>query len=300
LSASFQISGATQEFDISFTEPYFLERQLSTGIDLFHVSEDNLEDSSFKSKRAGLALRVGYEINELLSQEVRYSFRREAVEDVKDEASQFIKSQAGTFFTSLVGQTLIHDARNNRADPTEGYFISLSNVLAGFGGTEHYLSSKIDGSYYYSFTDDIIAGLTGELGHIFGIGDEVRINDRYFLGGDNLRGFESRGVGPRDSVTDDALGGKSLFAATAELSFPVGLPKEFGLTGAVFSDIGMLTGAEDDGSQILDEASIRASVGFGVAWRSPAGPFRVDFALPLVKEVFDNTEVFRFNFGTRF
>lgn len=300
LSAGFQISGKTQEFDISFTEPYFLDRQLSAGVDLFHVSGDNLQDSSFKSKRAGLALRVGYEINEFLSQGLRYSFRREAVEDVKIEASQFIKSQEGTFYTSLVGQTLIHDARNNRADPTEGYFVSLSNDLAGLGGTEHYLRSSIDGGYYYSFTDDVIAGLTGLVGYIFGIGDQVRINDRYFLGGDNLRGFESRGVGPRDSVTDDALGGKRLLAATAELSFPVGLPKEFGLSGALFSDVGTLTGAEDGGSQLLDEASLRASVGFGLAWRSPAGPFRVDFATPILKEDFDKTEVFRFNFGTRF
>ncbi len=303
LSASFQISGISQEFDISFTEPYFLERQLSAGFDLFHVTEDNLEDSSFKSKRAGFGLRVGYEIDEFLSQGLRYSFRREAVEDVKDvksEASAFIKSQEGTFYTSLIGQTLFLDHRNSRTDPTDGYLISMSNDLAGLGGSEHYLRTTLEGGYYYSITEEIIAGLTGQLGYIFGLGDEVRINDRYFLGGDNLRGFESRGVGPRDSGTDDALGGNKFLSGTVEVNFPVGLPKELGVSGAVFSDFGTLTDVDASGSQLLDEASLRASAGVGFAWRSPAGPFRIDFAWPLVKEDFDKTEVFRFNFGTRF
>jgi outer membrane protein insertion porin family len=300
LSASFQVSGVSQEFDISFTEPYFLERQLSAGIDLFHVTEDNLQDSSFKSKRAGFGLRVGYEINEFLSQGLRYSFRREAVEDVKAEASAFIKSQEGDFYSSLVGQSLLFDQRNSRTDPTDGYFARVSNDLAGIGGTEHYLRTTLDGGYYYSFTEQIVAGLTGQLGYIFGIGDEVRINDRYFLGGDNLRGFETRGAGPRDSATDDALGGNRVLSGTAEVNFPVGLPKELGVNGAVFSDFGTLTDVDASGSQLLDEASLRASFGVGLAWRSPAGPFRVDFAWPLVKEEFDKTEVFRFNFGTRF
>ncbi len=300
LSASFQLSGVSQEFDVSFTEPYFLERQLSAGVDLFHVTEDNLEDSSFKSKRAGFGLRVGYEINELLSQGLRYSFRREAVEDVKDEASAFIKNQEGTFYSSLIGQSLLFDQRNSRADPTDGYFIRLSNDLAGIGGTEHYLRSTLEGGYYYAITEQIVAGLTGQLGYIFGISDEIRINDRYFLGGDNLRGFESRGAGPRYSSTDDALGGNRFLAGTVEVSFPVGLPKELGVSGAVFSDFGTLTDVDASGSQLLDEAALRASVGVGLAWRSPAGPFRVDFAWPLQKEDFDKTEVFRFNFGTRF
>ena len=300
LSANFQVSSVTQEFDISFTEPYFLDRELSVGVDVFHVSEDNLQDSAFKSKRAGLALRGGYKINERLSQGIRYSFRREEVEDANVDASIFIKNEEGRFYTSLVGQTLIYDVRNNRIDPTEGYFISLSNDLAGIGGTEHYLRSSIDAGYYHSFTDNIIAGLTGKIDHIFGINDQIRITDRFFLGGDNLRGFEGRGVGPRDAVTDDALGGQRLLTATAELNFPLGLPSELGLTGALFSDIGTLTETEDSGSRVLDEVSLRASIGFGLAWRSPAGPFRTDFSFPILKEDFDKTEVFRFNFGTRF
>jgi outer membrane protein insertion porin family len=297
LSASFQISAVSQEFDISFSEPYFLERQLSAGFDLFHTTEDKIADSSFTAKRAGFVLRVGYEFNERLSQGLRYSISHETVENVKDEASSFIKSQKGTFYNSLIGQTLTRDERNSRADPTDGYFVSLSNDLAGFGGTEHYLRSTLNSGYYYSFTDQIIAGLTGQLGYIFGIGDQIRINDRYFLGGDNLRGFESRGVGPRDSITDDALGGNTVLSATAELSFPTAL---HGVSGALFTDVGMLTGTEDSGAVILDEASLRGSVGFGLGWRSPMGPLRVNFSVPYLKENFDKTEVFQFNFGTRF
>ena len=174
-------------------------------------------------------------------------------------------------------------------------------MIAGLGGSEHYLRTTVDGGYYYPLAEEVVAGVSGKVGYIFGIDDQVRINDRYFLGGDNLRGFETRGAGPRDSLTGDALGGNTFAEGTVEVTFPFwGVPKEFGLSGAVFSDIGLLTGAEDSGSQLLDESSLRASAGVGVAWRSPAGPFTVDLAWPLLKEDFDKTEVFRFSFGTRF
>ena len=84
------------------------------------------------------------------------------------------------------------------------------------------------------------------------------------------------------------------------MTFPLGLPEELGLRGRTFSDFGTLSGIDDSGPEIADETSIRVSVGVGLSWRSPFGPIQIDFAVPVVKEDFDEEETIRFNFGTRF
>ena len=144
-------------------------------------------------------------------------------------------------------------------------------------------------------------------GIIHDLDDEgVRITDRYFLGGSTLRGFQSSGVGPRDLATGDALGGKQVYYGSLQFRFPIGLPDEFGITGILFSDAGSLTDIDESPDQdpefaeVVDEPSLRASWGVGIAWKSPVGPLSMDFAWPLKQEEFDKTEVFRLSFGTRF
>jgi outer membrane protein insertion porin family len=177
----------------------------------------------------------------------------------------------------------------------------LDTELAGLGGDAQYVSGKTGASYYYPITDNIILNLLGEVGAVQGYGDvDVAINERFYLGGSNLRGFEDAGVGPRDSDTNDSLGGNIFYRSSAETSFPVGLPDELGVLGHAFVDAGSLLELDDDGPEVLDDGSIRASVGLGMSWRSPFGPIRVDLAYPVAKEDYDEEENFRFNFGTRF
>jgi outer membrane protein insertion porin family len=101
-------------------------------------------------------------------------------------------------------------------------------------------------------------------------------------------------------ATDDALGGNMFYRGSAELKFPIGLPEELGVAGHAFSDFGSLWDLDENGANIADENTFRASAGVGVSWRSPLGPVRVDLAKPVVKEDYDEEEVFRFSFGTRF
>ena len=152
--------------------------------------------------------------------------------------------------------------------------------------------------YIYKIINDWVLNFSGEVNQIQDFGEKLSINDLFFLGGDNLRGFEVAGVGPRDSTTDDALGGRTLLAGTAELHFPIGLPEELGFSGAVFTDIGTLLNPIAEGANLLDEATPRVSAGIGVRWRSPFGPIRIDAGFPILKESFDQEELIHFNFGT--
>ena len=107
-------------------------------------------------------------------------------------------------------------------------------------------------------------------------------------------------IGPRDLATNDSLGGNLFYRGSAELKFPIGLPEELGVAGHAFSDFGSLWSLDDTGASIADENSLRVSAGVGVSWRSPLGPVRIDLARPILEEDFDEEELFRFSFGTRF
>jgi outer membrane protein insertion porin family len=189
--------------------------------------------------------------------------------------------------------------------PTEGYLLRFEQEFAGLGGDTQYLKHEVLGSYYYPFTPEWVLNLSARGGYIFGYGGEdVRLFDRFFLGGSTLRGFRFAGVGPRDGATDDALGGNSLATGTAELRFPLGLPEELRMFGRIFAEGGTLTGIDVpdgvDDENLQDSGSLRASAGVGLSWLSPLGPIAVDFSEAFLKEDEDKTETFRISFGTRF
>lgn len=134
-----------------------------------------------------------------------------------------------------------------------------------------------------------------------GLGEYVRINDRFFLGGDNFKGFAAAGVGPRDELTRDALGGRRFYVTTAELTFPLGFPEELGVSGKAFTTVGSVWDSEETGQAFVSDVKTpRASIGIGAAWKSPFGPIRVDLAKAILKQEVDQTQFFHFSFGTRF
>lgn len=300
LDARISLTLATerQSFDVGVTEPYFMGKELAAGIDGFHTQSNLL--SEFQNIATGAKLRLGYDLSEFLRHTVRYTVREDDISDVDSGASIFIREEVGQTISSIIGHDLTYDRRNSKISPTDGYLLLLSNDVAGLGGDVNYFKTRVKAQYHYSIWEDWIASVKGEIQNIFGFGDDVRVSDRFFLGGDKLHGFESGGVGPRDLSTDDALGGKQSYSATAELKFPLGLPKQFGVTGVVFTDVGTLTGLDFESPNIVDTGSIRWSAGVGLGWNSPFGPIRIDFSQPIVKEDFDITENIRFNFGTRF
>ncbi|MAE51933.1 MAG: outer membrane protein assembly factor BamA [Micavibrio sp.] len=301
LLLSTTLAGERTQFDLSFTEPYFLNRDVSAGFDLFHVTRDLQSESSFDQRRTGGALRIGYPWSERWRQTVRFRGERNTIENVDGNASRFIRDQEGERDTLALSQRLTYDNRDSILFPTEGWYLWLDTEVTGFGGDSQYVSGKTGASFYYPVMDQVVLNLLGEVGAVEGYNDKtVAINERYYLGDSTLRGFDQAGVGPRDTSTDDALGGNRFYRGTAELSFPIGLPEELGVQGHAFGDAGSLYEVEVSDPSVVDENVIRASLGLGLSWRSPFGPVRVDFAVPVAKEDYDEEKNFRFNFGTRF
>lgn len=295
-----QIGERQQQIDLSFTEPYFLDKNLSAGFDIFSTSRDLQNESSFDRESLGFSLRTGYRITEPLSQTWRYTLREDKITDVASDASLAIKEQEGEFITSSVGQSLLYDKRDDKFNPTKGYFVELENTVAGLGGDSNYLRNELSGGTFYQIYDKWIVNVGAGAGYIIGLGDDIRIIDRFFLGGKTLRGFEDSGVGPRDRASGDSIGGNWFYRTTVGLTFPLGLPNEFGVRGRVFTDAGSIGENDSSFATVTDTASVRMSVGTGILWDSPFGPVNIDFAKALLKEDFDETELVRFSFGARF
>jgi outer membrane protein insertion porin family len=298
LRLGFTIAQRVQQLDFSFTEPYFLGRNMAAGIDLFELTRNQQTQSQFDQSAIGGSLRIGYQVTDALRQTLKYTLRKDRIFNVASSASTFIKEEAGSRNTSSVGQVLLYDRRDSPKDPTEGYYFQFATDIAGLGGDVRYLRNVVTSGYFHPFAPQWVLSVLGEAGDIFGINDTVRIEDRFFVGGDNLRGFATAGIGPRDRRTGDALGGRIYYTGTVQLGFPVGLPQELGITGRVFTDFGSLFSPVEPG--IADTRSLRVSSGAGVSWASPLGPIRLDLGIPVVRQTFDKKELFRISFGTRF
>lgn len=307
------VSKLTQEFSLGYTQPYFLRRDLAAGFDIFHVRRDFQDFSNYNQVQTGFDFKLGYPIAERLRQRLIYRLERNNITDVALGASPYIYQQRGGRLTSLIGQELSLDLRDSRIDPTKGTVFTLSTDLAGFGGDVHFGRAVMSAGWYKTvFDSNIVFSLTGEVGAIFGLGEDVQIANRFFIGGDTLRGFKVAGIGPRDIDTRDALGGNYYGKITGEFTFPLGLPQEFGIKAHAFTDVGTLWGMDGKGKPVVnasgvtsipnisDSAMPRVAPGVGVSWKSPLGPLRIDVAIPVVKQKYDETEVFRFSFGTKF
>ena len=216
----------------------------------------------------------------------------------------------GEAISSVAGYTLLIDRRNDPIRPTRGFTGNLRQDFSGIGGDVKYVKTELDGTFYYGLTPDWIVSVQGQVGYVSGWGgNPVRINDRFFKGGNSFRGFENAGIGPRDLLTNDALGGNFYAIGTVELTVPNGLPEEYGIRTSLFADVGTLGYLDDrfklnpNGTvdpNIVDDLGLRASAGVSVHWRSPMGPIRFDFAGVLASEEYDETENFRFSTSTQF
>jgi outer membrane protein insertion porin family len=295
------------QVEMSVTDPSFMDRNLALGFDLYYVVRDLTDYSGYEERRVGGSFRAGYEFNERLRQSWAYTLTRRNVFNIDPDASLSIQEQQGVTWLSQIGQTLTYDTRDSRLDPRRGYVVRLGTDLAGLGGDVAYVRARVDGSYFIPFErwlgdPDYVLAISGSAGVMQSFADKPeRIVDRFFLGGENLRGFAVAGAGPRDTTSPnrDSLGGRVMWTQSTEMRFPLPVPSELGLLGRAFVDVGSLSDV-DARSGVVDDSSPRVGAGVGISWRSPFGLINIDLAQAVVKKDYDETQVFRFGFGTRF
>ncbi|OLF77915.1 outer membrane protein assembly factor BamA [Maricaulis sp. W15] len=320
----FRISASSnrESLDIRFTEPRFLDRNLAAGFDLFRVNSDFLSEASFQTESTGASLRLGFPVTASTNLQLGYTYRTDNVL-VYTSASSALLNQAGSRATSVLTYTLNWSRLNDPIEPSNGYRLQFTQGFAGIGGDVRYVRSEFNGAIYRPFFpgllgNDVVASFTMNGGFVLPWGgDSVRINDRFFKGGNSFRGFEVAGIGPRavsrdattgELIRGDALGGRLYAVGALEVSFPLGLPEQYGVRGSLFTEFGTL-GMLDSADQVdeatnavftVDDLALRASAGLSIFWDSPFGPVRFDFAQAFIREDYDRAEFFRFSTRTGF
>ena len=299
------LSGRTKEFNFSYTEPYVLNRKISAGFDLYRSVTDYQSEASYDQQLTGGVVRASFRQTENLTVKPRYTVQSSNITNVKTTASLAIRDAEGESISSGPGYDLVYDRRDDVLNPTSGYVLRGGQDLFGFGGDVKAVRSTATAAWYHPLRDDYIFNTTINGGAYTPVaGYQTRVIDRFIIGSDSFPGFRIGGIGPRDNLTRDALGGNYYVVAQNEISFPLGALDELGLRGVTFVDAGTLWGIERargiSGVTVDDSVSPRVSAGAGIKWASPLGPLRLDLAQALVKESYDKTELLRFSIGSSF
>lgn len=307
-SANASLALKQTQINLGYTEPYFMDRQVAVGADLFAINTSVNQTLVYSATSTGGDIRASYNYDEYLSHLWKYTLSQTKVGDIQTGASVYIQEEEGTTTLSSIGQTLLYDRRDSRIQPTSGYYLRFGTEIAGVGGTEDFVRLSSGAGTYFKLSHDAdwVLSLSIQANEIVPLeGKNIRINERYFLGGDTMRGFKVAGISPRDFQSGDALGGLWDGVATAEIRVPLGLPKEFGVQGMLFTDVGTVGGSDksvvsSSADPIQQSSSPRAASGFGVIWKSPMGPINIDIAYPWLRQSYDKVQFFRLNFGQRF
>jgi outer membrane protein insertion porin family len=299
------VSNIRQQVDLRFTEPYFMDRNMSAGFDIYNQYQ-TFEESNYEASIRGIGLRLGFPLSEFGRLGLRYTLRQDDIVITGPSGDV----EQGVTMLSQAGFTYLYDDKDDPIEPKNGVDLSWSFDVAGLGGDKEYLRTEISGDWFKRlWYDDLILNVAMSAGYLIAYGsDKLSANDRFFKGGASFRGFETSGIGPRETAvfgTPPSVGGEAYAIGTVELRFPNFLPDELGIKTALFTDVGTVGLVADKPvcspfSCIKDDMSLRASAGLSVYWNSPFGPVRLDFSQVLNKEDYDQTESFRFSAGTKF
>jgi outer membrane protein insertion porin family len=281
-----QIGSVERNFLLSFTEPWLFDHPVSAGFDAYYTENlnDNTTGFAYTQKTLGGDVRLGKSFNDNLSVGGVYRLEHINISDLNAGVSQALLEQAGNSVVSSVGVSITNDYRDSKVSPTKGWAITNSADLAGgpLGGDRNFFRVQTSGQYYYpiKFRDVVtVLEISARTGIVQSYPDtpDVPIFERYFTGGqDSIRGYDERSIGPLDPNTNDAVGGDALLLGSVEYTVPI---IEI-IKGAVFFD----TGNVWDKVRHYGTGGLKSGTGVGLRIKTPIGPIKLDYGIPLDKE----------------
>ncbi len=281
-----------------------LGRDLAFGIGLSYTETDN-DNADYDTAIGRFSPSLTFPISENGQLSLRYSAKYSDISETDTEIGRIVAAEAalGPRWDSSVGYTLSYDTRRTGLDPTAGVLLEFGQDIGGLGGDTKFLRTNVRAvAQRLVMSEEVTLRASFEAGAV-NYEDGSRVTDRFFLGSSLMRGFESGGIGPRErnGDIDDALGGNMFAVARFEAEFPLGLPDEYGISGAP-SMMSALSGIwiRLNADVIYNDASLRHVVGLSVFWDTALGPLRFNFSKALVKEEYDKEQEFELTISTQF
>ncbi|WP_413718340.1 outer membrane protein assembly factor BamA [Silicimonas sp. MF1-12-2] len=290
---------------VAFSEPAFLGRDLTLGLEGIHATND-FDDATYETRISLFSPSLGFPLGENSRLSVYYEIAKEDIFNVDGAlASPILVREEGDLWRSSVGYNYSLDLLRGGLNPNRGIRLSFGQEYSGLGGDVEAIKTTARAVAQRDiFNEEVTIRAILEGGVISSLDGTTRVTDRFFLSSNQLRGFSSRGVGPRDTGAgnSDVLGGNKYAALRFEADFPLGLPEEYGISGGVFADFGSLWGLDDTAGVVTvdDGFELRSSVGVSVFWTTPIGPLRLNFAKPIQKNALDEENTFDITISTQF
>ncbi len=297
-------SQAGRTFDFSFTEPRFMGLKVSAGVDAYHRINDENSTSYYGTEATGGQLRIGVPLTSALNAQFFGGYERKVIKDTDGTYTSTLVTDGQEFNKAFIGYTLTWNGVDDVKSPTEGLYATFTQQYIGWD--HNLLRSEARARYFVPLIPDsgIVASVRGQAGVINSIGGgAVHAVEAFTPGSQLIRGFESRGYGPR-LASGEYLGTTMYAGISGEIEFPIpGLPESYGLSGAVWADAAWIDSTNLPGNPgtvaaTSNDQPLRTSVGASLIWDSPFGPLRGDFAHVLNKSTDDRTQLFQFTIST--
>tara|TARA_B100001057_G_scaffold249542_1_gene249816 strand:- start:2507 stop:4681 length:2175 start_codon:yes stop_codon:yes gene_type:complete len=294
-SASF--ANTRNTYDISITEPYFNNKDLSVTGDLY----SNFSDPSgvnYESEDIGLGLAIGFPLAPDKNIRTKYSLYTAKIKP-DSNATAYERLLGGTDTISQIGYLFSVDRRNSRYKPSSGFNMNFSQDLAGLGGTSYYYRNTGDYNLYKRLSDRIIGALKISAGSVNGYNGKYQpLSSNFRLGGKRLRGFKAGKVGPKTGTS--YTGGQYYYLTSLETNIDFNLDA-YDITSTLFADFGSVWGLENPAySEINDDHNLRSSIGINLNWDTAIGPINFIYASVLENETTDTTDNLYFDIGYNF
>lgn len=290
-----QYGTSRKDVILSLVEPYFLDRRLSLGGQMF-FNEADYYSSVYSQRNYGLSIEARKPIGTFTSISLGYLLNRTELFDIQPGASTQLLLISGSQTKSQIGSSIVFDTRDNPFLSRRGTRVTFAPYLAGgfLGGDTQIYGFSLEAAQFFHLWKDTILQFQGAIATVdtWGDGGTIQIYDRLFLGGSNdLRGFDFHDVSPRD-INGEPLGGQSLARFTAEYTIPI-IEKA---RAAIFYDTGFVNAPSWD----FSTNHLVNDVGIGLRLDLPIGPIRIDYAIPIQKDVYGGSGKFNFNVGYQF
>ncbi len=309
-----------QRYRVTFEEPYLLDSPYSFSNDFYYFTR---ERETWDEQRLGDIFAFGRRFGDIWSATLAFRAEQVTIKSPSDtngngisdanyfltdpstgrlvgpynDSAQEVLDQKGSHFLTSIKPAVSRDTTDSRSFPTTGTRMSASwEQYGGIGGDVEMSKLVLKLDWFYPLYTDLfdrktVFSLRNEAGFIFG---DSPFFERFYAGGiGSLRGFEFRGVSPREGPRNDPIGGDFMWVSTAEVNFPI---YEDLLRGVVFVDVGTV---EPD----ITIENIRMDVGAGFRVTIPFFgqlPLAVDFAFPAIKKSGDKTQLISFSLGIPF
>ena len=285
------------QFKLITTDRLSYENDADISYSINYKQQDFSKASSYKLDTFGSGIGIGYKLNKRLYHniDIEYILKDYQITD-SSAVSSSISNSSGSNMSYLLKNNLRYSNLNPGFISKKGQYINFNNIIeTPTSSNNGFVKNLFTYKQYFNPNSKSIFSFQTKIGNIFSLNNnDILTDDKFSLGGRWLRGFDSYGVGPRNSRTS-YVGGNNILASKLDYSYELNNNSNFPIYFNLFNDYGFLW--DNKTKPTHSDNNLRSSAGFGVRYYSPIGPIGFTWGFPLIDEEYDIKRMFLFSIG---